>query len=402
MKIQDILHEDIATAYPEIHATRLNTIMTFVSSGMRDQRVSVTYLGRGLKSYSKTQKKHDIKRADRLIGNPYFHSERVCFYSYMAEKLIGDERHPIVLIDWSPIDGQGMFQVLRASIPMGGRGLTLYECVHPESELNTGTAHQSFLDKLASVLPEGCQPIIVTDAIYRTPWFKAVEQKSWYWIGRVRGRICLSNDGENWNMAYQWFKQAKLGHSKYLGSMLYGKTAQFECHGVLHKRKSKGRKAKKKRGGISQRTTDKTHEKDAREPWLLVFKLPEKYMNNPLTVVKLYSQRMQIEENFRDTKNNKLGIGLETANSKCAKRFDNLLLIAALILFLLWCVGYTAVLKGRQFSLQANTTRHRAVLSVITIAREIIDDDRYFIPNEEYNYVLLCLSQFIININQME
>lgn len=78
---------------------------------------------------------------------------------------------------------------------------------------------------------------------------------------------------------------------------------------------------------------------------------------------------MQIEENFRDTKNNKLGIGLEVANSKCAKRFENLLLIAALMLFLLWCIGYTAVLKGMQYSLQANTIRHRAVLSVISVAR---------------------------------
>ncbi|MEI8707209.1 transposase [Pseudoalteromonas sp. B62] len=57
------------------------------------------------------------------------------------------------------------------------------------------------------------------------------------------------------------------------------------------------------------------------------------------TAVNLYSQRMQIEENFRDTKNNKLGIGLECANSRSVNRFDNLLLIAALILYLLWCIG---------------------------------------------------------------
>ena len=111
-----------------------------------------------------------------------------------------------------------MLQVLRASIPMGGRALTLYERAHPESELNTQKAHQSFLDALALILPEGCQPIIVTDAIYRAPWFNAVEQKSWYWIGRVRGRVCLSRDGEQWQSAYQWFTQAKQGKSDYLGS----------------------------------------------------------------------------------------------------------------------------------------------------------------------------------------
>ena len=110
---------------------------------------------------------------------------------------------------------------------------------------------------------------------------------------------------------------------------------------------------------------------------------------------------MQIEEHFRDTKNNKLGIGLETANSKHAIRFDNLLLIASLILFLLWCIGYTAILKKFHVSLQANTIRKRAVLSVITIAREIIDDDRYAIPEEEYCYVLLYLRQFVTTFNKI-
>jgi hypothetical protein len=43
-------------------------------------------------------------------------------------------------------------------------------------------------------------------------------------------------------------------------------------------------------------------------------------------VVKLYKQRMQIEENFRDTKNGRVGISLEYANSKTPERFDNLLL----------------------------------------------------------------------------
>lgn len=49
-------------------------------------------------------------------------------------------------------------------------------------------------------------------------------------------------------------------------------------------------------------------------------------------VVSLYRKRFQIEENFRDTKNGKRGIGLAYANSKSVERFDNLLLV-------LWCIG---------------------------------------------------------------
>lgn len=233
---------------------------------MHDQRVSVTYLGRGLKSLSKTTKKNDIKRADRLVGNSLLHFERPNFYECMTNQLIGHQKFPIILVDWSPIHGQEIFQVLRASIPMKGISLTLYEKIYPESELNTNKAHQEFLDTLESILPEGCEPIIVSDAIYRSPWFKIFKEKNGYWIGRVRGQVSLSQDKMDWKTSYEWFSEARVGKAEHLGSMYYGKKAKFPCNAVIYKRSAKGRNAKKMRGGISNRTTDKIHKKDAKEP----------------------------------------------------------------------------------------------------------------------------------------
>ncbi|MCP4985626.1 MAG: hypothetical protein GY928_06010 [Colwellia sp.] len=46
----------------------------------------------------------------------------------------------------------------------------------------------------------------------------------------------------------------------------------------------------------------------------------------------------------------KLRIGLKCAQSRSTKRFDNLLLIAALILFVLWCLGYAATLKKYNYT----------------------------------------------------
>jgi hypothetical protein len=109
MKVIEIIQNEIALAHPEMHKTRLNTLFTFVHSGLKDQRLTVTYLGRGLKGLSKTDKKHDIKRADRLCGNTYLHSERIDFYKYMAESLIVNERHPLLIVDWSPINGSEIF-----------------------------------------------------------------------------------------------------------------------------------------------------------------------------------------------------------------------------------------------------------------------------------------------------
>lgn len=74
MKAIKIIQNEISLEYPEIHKTRLNTLFTFVHSGLIDQRLTVTYLGRGLKSFSNTDKMHDIKRADCLCGNTHPHS----------------------------------------------------------------------------------------------------------------------------------------------------------------------------------------------------------------------------------------------------------------------------------------------------------------------------------------
>jgi hypothetical protein len=400
MKATEILHKDIANAYPEIHKTRLNTLFTFVRSGLRDQRVTVTYLGRGLKSLSKTDKKHDIKRADRLIGNTNLHQERFCFYEHMTECLVGRQQHPLIIVDWSPINAGQIFQVLRASIPMGGRALTLYEKVYPESELNSEAAHQHLLDHLEKCLPTDCQPIIVSDAIFRTPWFKAIENKGWYWLGRVRGNITLSTDLEAWHSCKSWFKRAtdKAGHVE---SIYYGKTVRFKCQGVLFRGKNKGRKKLNKRGGQSQCTTVKYQQQKAKEPWLLIFKLPKMFADKPQKVVDLYKQRMQIEESFRDTKNAKLGISLTFANSRSAERFDNLLLIAALMLFILWCIGYAvSALKGDS-ALQANTEKKRRVLSYIYLGREVIDDPRYEPDELSIVYVYSQLSLLTIHIDNL-
>jgi hypothetical protein len=59
--------------------------------------LTVTYLGKGLKNFSKTDKKHDIKRADRLCASTHLHSERIEFYRYMTKIIIvTDIEHTII------------------------------------------------------------------------------------------------------------------------------------------------------------------------------------------------------------------------------------------------------------------------------------------------------------------
>ncbi len=80
---------------------------------------------------------------------------------------------------------------------------------------------------------------------------------------------------------------------------------------------------------------------------------------------------MQIEESFRDLKSPQYGFGLRHSRTRCPRRYDVLLLIALLAEIILWWFGLAAQQVGWQRHFQANTIRHRAVLSVVRLGKEI-------------------------------
>jgi len=394
MKAIKLLGTLLSNTCSTIHKVRQQALLIAVEAGVRHRRVSVTGLGRSLKSLSKTQTKHDIKRMDRLVGNNHLHRERIEIYMSYARQLIGDQRHPLLLVDWSAVAGRENFQVLRAAIPMGGRSLTIYEKTYPESELGHPKAHEELLRALNEILPSDCQPILVTDAGFQAPWFRAVEAMGWYWLGRVLGRVNLSLDGANWSPCQMFFSNAT-NKAKALGEIQFGKSSRLPCQGTLYKEPKKGRQKRKRRGGKSNCAMSKKNRKKAKEPWLLISHLPE-HLKEPNDAVRLYKTRMQIEEGFRDTKNHQFGVGLSMARSTTAQRYDNLFLIAALTLFVLWCIGKVAYQQGYHRLLQANTVTTKAVLSHIYIAIQIIDDQRYSIDEACLKKIMNSLSQMTI------
>ncbi len=392
MKAIQVLNTLLSTTCSTMHKVRQQALLTAVEAGVRHRRVSVTGLGRSLKSLSKTQTKHDIKRMDRLVGNSHLHRERVEIYRSYARQLIGDQRHPLLSVDWSAVEGRENFQVLRAAMPMGGRALTIYEKTYPESQPGNPKAHQGLLCALNEILPSGCQPILVSDAGFQAPWFRAVEAMGWYWLGRVLGGVKLSLDGDNWSPSPTFFCNAT-NKAKDLGEIRFGKASRLRCLATLYKEPKKGRQKRNRRGGKSNCAISKYQRKKANEPWLLISHLPE-HLKEPKDAVRIYKTRMQIEEGFRDTKNLQFGVGLSMARSTTAQRYDNLFLIAALILFVLWCIGKVAYQHGYHRFLQANTVTTRAVLSHIYIAIQIIDDDRYSIDDD-------CLQNTMNSLSNM-
>jgi len=328
------------------------------------KHLSIAGLGRHLRSGVAV--KHVIKRMDRLFGNGRLHDKRERYYQIMVRLLVGTTRRPVILIDWSGLTRCGEYHFLRASIPVGGRALVLWESTYREKEYTSRQAHREFIRTLKTLLPDGCRPIIVTDAGFRNPWFQLVVKQGWDFVGRVRHTpYCRAAGEHDWIPAKSLHVKATR-IARYLFTGLLAKANSVEGHFYLYQGKMKNRKRKNLRGKKIQSSVSLKHAKRGREPWLLLSSLStDQYCAKQ--IVDIYRTRMQIEEAFRDLKNTRNGFSLRHCRSYSRQRLNIALLIAAIAMFVLWIVGVIATRDHQHHSYQANTVRHRAVLSTFTI-----------------------------------
>jgi hypothetical protein len=222
-----------------VHKKRMTALLTLTAALTTGKKLSVTGLGRAICNHTAT--KHNIKRADRLIGNAALHQDRTLIYHAMAKLIIGQQRRPVILIDWSDLSADGGFHLLRASVPVDGRALTVYEETHHQRYNANPRVQQRFLQRLKAVLPPHCHPIVVTDAGFRTPWFRAVQALGWDFVGRVGGYMMLSGrDEADWVRVERVFASAT-SRGRYLGQIDLVRNHPLTCHGYLVKKKPQGR-----------------------------------------------------------------------------------------------------------------------------------------------------------------
>jgi hypothetical protein len=98
--------------------------------------------------------------------------------------------------------------------------------------------------------------------------------------------------------------------------------------------------------------------KGMKEPWFLACGGPVA-SQTAAKLVKLYGRRFSIEENFRDVKDIRFGMGISSARVKTPARRDRLLLLSALAVALLTLLGAAAEALGFDRLLRANTAKKR-------------------------------------------
>ncbi|WP_233264405.1 transposase [Grimontia hollisae] len=173
----------------------------------------------------------------------------------------------------------------------------------------------------------------MSDAGFRNTWFRQVQSKGWFWLGRVRGDVSIKMTQSDWQSNKTLYPDAtSKPHS--LGQCQLARRSPLTCNGYVVKQQ----KAQRHSRTGQKHTASRLFAKNANEPWLLVTNIPTETLN-AVQICRLYAKRMQIEEAFRDLKSTAYGLALrhnrthhnrrllsESANNFCLSGLSEILI----------------------------------------------------------------------------
>lgn len=349
------------------HKYRQNALLDATIALINGASLTLTSIGRYLPGTA--QVKNKIKRVDRLLGNVSLHHDIPLIFRNIISMLTNRLSLCVIAVNWSGYPSQE-YHVLRASLICDGRSLPLLSWIVPSEKQQNAKVRQAFINTLFEAVNPKARGIIVTDAGFQNDWFRHIKSPGWDFIGRIRGnvRMRLDSKGE------YWFRRQELQAStkpEYLGPGMLARSKYTRCDGhfYLHKKEPKGRKNKRSHCGIARPSQIKDARSAAKEPWL-IFSSTNNF--KPREIMKLYSRRMQIEQNFRDEKSERFGFGLRASYSRSAGRVLVLSLLATLSTIVLWLIGYHAENQGLHLRYQANSIKTRRVISYLTLAENVL------------------------------
>ena len=359
MRVGEMVRELVDSCSSVVHAVRLTAVVVLAEGIIGAGRLSPATIGRSLSG--RALPKHGIKRVDRLLGNPRMVRDRLFFFLAIAYRLLSGCTRPVILIDWTQAGGRHV--ALVAAVPIGGRALPIYIEVHPQKKLGNAAVEKRFLCALKAIIPKECRSIIVSDAGFKGPFFQAVLDQGWDFLGRIRGTTkAISSVGETISKE-QFYGRASITPVE-LGSFGLFVKQRIPCRLVLVR--------KRRRPGPKRPPPACKEEREKRQaaldPWLLATSMSD---GDASSIVGIYARRMQIEETFRDAKNHRFGWSLRDVRLSTPERVAVLLTLAAVAFLVVTLIGMAAERRGLHRAYQANTERRR-VLSFLVLATAIL------------------------------
>lgn len=113
------------------------------------------------------------------------------------------------------------------------------------------------------MLPKDVHPILVTDAGFGGPWFRAVEAMGWLWLGRLRNTTTLKPTKgpkalSQWVSCNDMYLKATRVERE-SGQMEVARKNPLMAHLVLHAKPPQGRKHHNRQGVPARNSSSREH-----------------------------------------------------------------------------------------------------------------------------------------------
>lgn len=342
----------------QLRLSQANTLGSLVAATLSAMRLSLAGIGRELAAGSGGSggaAKHAIKRVWRFCRNERVEPAQVmpaAMTALLRRRLKWHAKKPdrrplLVSLDWTKIRS---FHVLMAAIVVEGRALPLCWESYAEriGHKSQNALEYAMLAAIRAALPQEVPIVILADRGFgRAQMAIECQKLGLDYLIRVEGKVHVRT--RRWHGLLKHYA-IKRGQCHGFADALYRRDGVASTNLIVRWKK-----------GLPQK-------KDG--PWYLMTSLPLGGKSRNTRLSDLYAKRFDIEELFRDAKNEHLGWSLARTQISRADRLDRLILIAALAYLLLVALGLWCR-ANRKPRLWCTNKRERE-LSCFAIARVML------------------------------
>jgi len=368
VRASEVLRKVIPTALEGLHAARRRVLLRAVDALAEGGRLPLMDLARSAQGESHVWA--PLKAFDRLLSNRNLWAEHELLYKALSAPW-QDQRRPLLLVDWTDTKSDRSIHLLRAARAVGSRALPVLDRVFSNTQQQTAKAHAQFLAQLRQMQPPKAQPILVCDAGFGIRWFQQAHAAGFAVVARLRGVGQVAAVGSD-----TFVRLTTLHAQAQTTPEDLGYHHITRCHHQplrLIRVRLDDRQRRKLTAFGKHAKRNPCAEANA-EPWLLIVS-PALADLSAEEIVRIYATRMQIEESFRDLKNDRFGHALCHSQTRKSQRLLMLILLDALATYAAFWLGILA----RQHGIDRYLLPHRHAakrqipqLSVVRIGRELM------------------------------
>ena len=314
-----------------LHAKQIQSVAHAMLGAMVTPSAGVASLGRSAAAVRCKSAKHGIKQVDRLLSNRKI--DDLDLVRQQVAFVVGSRSTMVVTMDWTEYGLHGQNRLAINLVTRHGRATPLLWKTVPSAELKGQMRHLEvgLLGVLKTVLPAQVRQVIVLAdrGFGDVDLYDHIQDMGFDFVIRFRGCITVTlSDG----------RSAKASAWVPLGGRAR-RMLKVRVTGQLHE--------------VAAFVAVK--QADMKEPWLLATSLSY----DAARTVSLYGRRFTCEENFRDEKDPRFGLGSRLARIRNAGRRDRLCFILAAAATLLTLLGAAGEGLGLDRLLRANTVKRR-------------------------------------------